>query len=305
MNTLYFWLLCSILIFPIIITGGASNLLDFTKELSSGGLDLWREKWQCVFAIDTGMFFISLLIAVIGLKNMLQLHRTGDWFGELFNVMLSCRSPAEVIAARESAREKAKSRSGNKLALADEYVWLVLYTTILLFFCTSCPLITAIFILYLVSKHLVDMANWKEYYHAKPDQPELLETATKLLLYASLFPQVNTTFFLLARGPETWTNGTFFAALALLLVNFLALVLYTIFSFRYPLPLFDHWQNAEESSEVKYTDPLFELEPMTEEELVALEGLKRRKGGFLSAIQPTSGVLFKQGGNRSENENYE
>jgi len=81
-------------------------------------------------------------------------------------------------------------------------------------------------------------------------------------------------------------------------VNFLALVLYKIFSFRYPLPLFDHWQNAEESSEVKYTDPLFELEPMTEEELVALEGLKRRKGGFLSAIQPTSGVLFKQGGNR-------
>ena len=76
-------------------------------------------------------------------------------------------------------------------------------------------------------------------------------------------------------------------------------------SSRYPLPLFDHWQNAEESSEVEYTDPLFELEPMTEEELVALEGLKRRKGGFLSAIQPTSGVLFKQGGNRSENENYE
>ena len=168
MSTLYFWLLCSTLIFPIIIEG-ASNLLDLSKELEAGGFDLWVEKWQCVFAIDTGMFYISLLIVVAGLKNMLQLHRTGDWFGELFDVMRNCRSPAEVIVARERARETAKNRSGNKLALADDYVWLVLYTTIHLFFLTSCPLITAIFTLYLGSKHLVDMVNWKEYYHAKPD----------------------------------------------------------------------------------------------------------------------------------------
>ena len=58
MTTLYFWLLMSTLIFPIVLTGGASNLLDFGKELNNGGFDLWREKWQCVFAIDTGMFYI-------------------------------------------------------------------------------------------------------------------------------------------------------------------------------------------------------------------------------------------------------
>ena len=120
MTTLYFWLLLSTLIFPIVITGSASNLLDFGKELNKGGFDLWREKWQCVFAIDTGMFFISFLIVVTGLKNMLQLHRTGDWFGELFDVMLSYKSPAEVIAARERSREKAKSRSGNRLVSGEQ-----------------------------------------------------------------------------------------------------------------------------------------------------------------------------------------
>ena len=293
MSTLYFWLLCSTLIFPIIIEG-ASNLLDLSKELEAGGLDLWVEKWQCVFAIDTGMFYISLLIVVAGLKNMLQLHRTGDWFGELFDVMRNCRSPAEVIVARERAREMAKNRSGNKLALADDYVWFVLYTTIHLFFLSSCPLITAIFTLYLGSKHLVDMVNWKEYYHAKPDQPELLVTAAKLLLFASLFPQFNTTFFLLARGPEAWNNGTFYAALALLMLNSLALILYKIFC--YPVPLFDYRSAGVESAEVEYIDPLLELESMTVEELAALKGLKARTGGLLSAVQLEA--WFKQGGNR-------
>lgn len=297
MTTLYFWLLLSTLIFPIVITGAASNLLDFGKELNNGGFDLWREKWQCVFAIDTGMFYISLIIVVTGLKNMLQLHRTGDWFGELFDVMLSCKSPAEVIAARERSREKAKSRSGNKLALADEYVWLVLYTTILLFFCTSCPLITVIFILYLVSKYLVDMVNWQKYYHAKPDQPELLETAAKLLLFASLFPQFNTTFFLLARGTKAQSNGTFVTSLALLLFNSLALLLYRIYSFRRPVPLFDHWQGGV-GADFVYTDPLYKLESMTEEEMVELEGLKARTGGLLAHMQPATGAWFKQGGNR-------
>ena len=64
MTTLYFWLLLSTLIFPIILAGGASNLMDLSKDLNNGGFDLWREKWQCVFAIDTGMFYISLLIVV-------------------------------------------------------------------------------------------------------------------------------------------------------------------------------------------------------------------------------------------------
>ena len=297
MTTLYFWLLLSTLIFPIILAGGASNLMDFSKDLNNGGFDLWREKWQCVFAIDTGMFFISFLIVVTGLKNMLQLHRTGDWFGELFDVMLSYKSPAEAIAARERSREKAKSRSGNRLALADEYVWLVLYTTILLFFCTSCPLITVIFILYLVSKYLVDMANWQKYYHAKPDQPELLETAAKLLLFASLFPQFNTTFFLLARGTEAWSNGTFFTSLVLLLLNSLALLVYRIYSFRRPVPLFDHWKGGVRADLV-YADPMHELETMTEEEMVALEGLKARTGGLLDHMRPATGAWFKQGGNR-------
>ena len=297
MITLYFWLLLSILIFPIVIAGGADNLVDFSKELDKGGFDLWMEKWQCVFAIDTGMFFISLLIVATGVRNMLQLHRTADWFGELFHKVLNYKSPAEVIAARERDRENVKYRSGNGLGLADEYVWLILYTTIFLFFCTSCPMITFIFILYLASKYLVDMANWQKYYHAKPDQPELLKTGAKLLLFASLFPQLNTTLFLFARGSDAHSNGTFITSLVLLLFNSSALLLYRIFSFHRPVPLFDHWRGGMEADLV-YTDPLHELETITDEEMVALEGLKARYGGLQEHMQPTTGAWFKFGGNR-------
>ena len=141
------------------------------------------------------------------------------------------------------------------------------------------------------------MANWQKYYHAKPDQPELLETAVKLLLFASLFPQFNTTFFLLARGTEARSNGTFFTSLVLLLVNSLALLVYRIYSFRRPVPLFDHWKGGD-GADLVYTDPLHELETMTEEEIVALEGLKARTGGLLAHMKPATGTWFKQGANR-------
>ena len=48
-----------------------------------------------------------------------------------------------MATAAQLAREGAVNRSGNKLALADDFILLVFYTTILFFFCFSCPLITS------------------------------------------------------------------------------------------------------------------------------------------------------------------
>ena len=122
--------------------------------------------------------------AVWGLRVMMQLHRVGDWYllvahnhhsletmatfrlAEIFTVMMTCCSPAERKAAREESRRRqelsshhqtlfvcsAQNRSGNKLALADEYVWLVFNTSILLSFCFTCPLLTVFFSLYLTTK---------------------------------------------------------------------------------------------------------------------------------------------------------
>ena len=61
--------------------------------------------------------------------------------------------------------------------------------------------------------------------------------------------------------------------------------------------LLDHW-NGGVGADLVYTDPLYQLETMTEEEMVALEGLKARTGGLLARIQPATGAWFKQGGNR-------
>ena len=127
----------------MISAGG--NLINLGEDLKEGGLELWLDRWQCVFAIDTGIFYISFLIAVGLFKNILQLHRLGDWMFEHFTSLIHSCSAAEAKVAKMLAREAAANRSGNRLSLADDYVWLVFHTTVLFFFCFTCPLITPIY----------------------------------------------------------------------------------------------------------------------------------------------------------------
>ena len=152
----------------------------------------------------------------------------------------------------------AQNRSGNKLALADEYVWLVFNTSILLFFCFSCPLITVFFSLYLSTKHIVDLQNWRKFYHAREDQPELLVGAVKILLLASLWPQINMTAFLMTRG--SWEDGTFYTSCTLTIANILLLLIYRFYHYNLLIQLFPYLQSEpavkEEEKESSYTDPV-------------------------------------------------
>ena len=163
---------------------------------------------------------------------------------------------------------RAQNRSGAKLALADEYVWLVFNTSILLFFCFCSPLVTVFYSLYFSTKYIVDMQNWRKFYHARHDQPELLVGAVKLLLLASIWPQVNVTVFLLARG--TWEDGTFYTSSALTLANAILLLAYrlsnyTLFHQLFPFckpsdsdsfSLLSLKEQEERGPTMTYTDPV-------------------------------------------------
>jgi len=291
---LYRWLIASSLIFPIIISSGG-NLVDLWKEvMEEGGVDVWLRRWQCIFSLDTGLFYISFLIAVWGLRVMMQLHRLGDWLAEIFTTMMTCCSPADVKAGRQESRRSAQNRSGNKLALADEYVWLVFNTSILLFFCFTCPLLTVFFSLYLTTKHTVDMQNWRRFYHAREDQPELLVGAVKLLLLASLWPQINMSAFLMTRS--TWEDGTFFTSCALTVANIVLLLIYRLSHYNLLVQLFPYHQpepavNEEEKG--SYTDPILLLESLTGEEKEVLE--KTKTLGGLSLLKKLHAPQFVTG----------
>ena len=287
MKRFYLWLLLSSLIFPFLITG-AGNVIQLFEDIEKDGFGQILRSWQCVFALDTGLFYMNYLITVALLKGTIQLLRVGDLTGELYSSLVNCLSPAEMATAAQLAREGAVNRSGNKLALADDFVWLVFYTTILFFFCFSCPLITPIYGMFLMHKHTVDLHNWRHYYTALQDQPELLITACKLLLMCSLTPQLNAMLFLLTRGSDEWASGAVEVSIVLFLGHAVLLLLYShLWHWRWPTPLFHHWTQPPEddtSHHDNYTDPIHEMENLTREEAEAIEDIEELQAGWASRI---------------------
>ena len=65
-----------------------------------------------------------------------------------------------------------------------------------MFFCLSCPVITPAFLIFIVGKYVIAIQNFRCFYTAHHDQPELLTTAAKLTILASLFPQLNFTLLM-------------------------------------------------------------------------------------------------------------
>ena len=109
------------------------------------------------------------------------------------------------------------------------------------------------------SQHTVDMQNFRKFYHARQDQPELLVGAVKLLLLASLWPQINMTAFLMTRS--TWENGTFYTSCALTLANILLLLIYRLSHYNLLIQLFPYHHpepavEEEKGEKFRYRDPV-------------------------------------------------
>ena len=240
MRSLYGWLVCSTIIFPIILAG-AGNMLEFTQSLNSGGWDVALQKWECVFSADTGAFYINLLLVVASLKCQLELHRLSDWFQIVFTKIKNCSSWEQREAGRRTCEAFLTNRNGIRLALADDYVWVVVYFSVWMFFCLTCPIITPAFLLFMVCKYLVAIQNFRSFYTAKHDQAELVSTAAKLIICASIFLQLNFTVFMIIRQSLQEEDSTITAtAIFLLLVNFVILIINQRLNWSIPIRLFHH-----------------------------------------------------------------
>ena len=167
--------------------------------MGSEGLNVALERWECVFSADTGAFYINLLIVISFVGCQMELHRFGDLCYLAYARVSNCRVWEKGEAARRKYKDKIGNRNGDRLSLADDYVWTVLYFTICMFFCLTCPVITPAFLIFIVSKYIVVMQNYRCFYTAHHDQPELLTTAAKLTIFASLFPQLNFTLLMLIK----------------------------------------------------------------------------------------------------------
>jgi len=190
MTSLFVWLTCSTIIFPILLAG-AANMVEFSESLSSDGFEVILNKWECVFSAGTGSFYINLLLVVALFKCQLELHRVGDWTQLLITKIRFCKQPEKKQAARRKWDVDSSNRNGENLSLAVQYVWVIVFFTVWMFFCLTCPLITGAFFLLIFCKYVIVVHNFRHFYTAFHDQPELLITGAKLLIFASLFPQLN------------------------------------------------------------------------------------------------------------------
>ena len=254
MWSLFRWLACSIIIFPIILAS-AANMMEFFYILDSGGW--WKvalDKWECVFSADTGAFYTNLLVVVAFLKYQLELHRVGALCLLLFAKLTHCRFWEQREAARRKCEAQVRNINGNRLGLADEYVWVVVYFTVWMFFCLTCPIITPAFLIFIVCKYLVVIQNFRGSFTAKHDQPELLTcltTATKQTIFASLFLQINFTLFMMIRQSLNEENSAITASsIFLLLVNLIILIINHRLSWSFPTKLFHHlWKPADQEED--------------------------------------------------------
>ena len=174
-------------------------MLEFSEKLSSDGFEIILKKWECVFSAGTGSFYINLLLVVAFFKCQLELHRLGDWVQLLITKIKYSRQAEKKQAARRKWEVDSSDKNGSNLALAVQYVWVGVFFTVWMFFCLTCPIITNAFLIFILFKYVIAVQNFRCYYTAFHDQPELLITGAKLIIFASLFPQLNFALLMLVK----------------------------------------------------------------------------------------------------------
>ena len=283
MRSLYMWLTCSTIIFPIILAS-AGNMLEFFLTIGSEGLQVALHRWQCVYSASTGAFYINLMIVAAFMKCQLELHRVGDFLRLFWIKLLNCRYLEQMEAASRNFRNKILNRrNGERLFLAEDYVWTIIYFSIWMVFCLTCPVITPAFLIFIFCKYLVVVQNFKCYYTATENQPELVTTAAKLSIVASIFPQVNFTLLMIIRQwmkeNEDHLEITLMT-IFLLAINLLLLFILHKNNWNFPVKLFRHSRPSYDQQETFcYENPFLYIDLSNDD---IEEGIERRRASWLS-----------------------
>jgi len=241
MITLFFWLLFSMVVFPTLMLSETLGLLEYLTNFSmitnifddsseTDGVDQSEVnpiKLICIYIPTSGAFFVNYLILSTLIFNQMHLHMVGDLLYELWMVFIHCCTRAERRVASAYTREYCVRRNTEEnTGLAEDYVHCVLHFAILMCFCLICPLVSLAFLLFIISKYLVDLQNFRHSYSAKEDQPVLIRTAVKLVIFCPLLGQACTTVVHNTNAyQEENSNLALLSAFLLILNTFLLLIL--------------------------------------------------------------------------------
>ena len=123
---------------------------------------------------------------------------------EAYNRTVNTVPPALFFHARQY--EHALGQDDN-IGLAHGYVMALLLLSGTCVFSLSFPLVSPIFLLYLLIKHSVDIQNLRLFYTAREHQPMLLRTAVQVAMVSPVLAQVTIAMFHIAYDVYAWSQA--------------------------------------------------------------------------------------------------
>lgn len=168
-----------------------------------------RFRWQCLFPVDNGAFFVNYALQAAFLGNTVEILRLPELFLYLFYYILS-RSSAEYKNARKQ--------------VSFDFPFGVSYPRFLLIFAMAvtyslaCPLIAPCGLFYMICKHIVDRYNIYYIYTPTKINGRIHSTAVLYVHIALLMMQFQIFTFLLMRtkGSKVTAFSTIVLLIALL-----------------------------------------------------------------------------------------
>ena len=147
--------------------------------------------WECIAIPNSGEFFINYMI-ISWFATSLHLYRIGDRLYELWLMLTSYSCGAKKTAYKLIGQGVNKELTGlNSNGLTEAYVSVLFTLSIAFTFCVSCPLVSFSFLLYLMTKHMVDIQNFRRYYTAQFHDDLLVSTALKIALFSTFLININ------------------------------------------------------------------------------------------------------------------
>jgi hypothetical protein len=201
----YVFLILMVLLLPSLGLTSAKALIERVVQTSDQSF-----RWQCLFPVDNGAFFINYVLQSALLGNAMELLRIPELVLYFLTTIFYTRTPAEYEAARQQ--------------ILFDFSFGVRYPRILLIFCMvvsyslSCPLIAPCGLLYMILKHLVDRYNIFYVYTPSKINDRIHSTAIMFFHIGILMMQLQVfTFSFLRTGYSSVTGLSVISVIASLI----------------------------------------------------------------------------------------
>jgi len=165
-----------------------------------------RFRWQCLFPVDNGAFFVNYALQAAFLGNTVEILRLPELFLYILYSILS-RSSAEY--------ENARKQVSFDFPFGVSYPRFLLIFSMAVTYSLACPLIAPCGLFYMICKHIVDRYNIYYIYTPTKISGRIHSTAVLYVHIALIFMQFQVFTFLLVR--TGYSKVTFVSTIVLLI----------------------------------------------------------------------------------------